>query len=115
MIATGTDVRPLEIVFFMRDVHSRLLFEQMKGRGARVLVTETELQRRHAGCRNRRTHFVIVDAVGVTDHPLVETRPLERQPHVPLEKLLEAVALGSTDTWTWCRRWPRASRGSIAA
>jgi len=43
MIATGTDVRPLEIVFFMRTIKSRTLFEQMKGRGARV-VTETELK-----------------------------------------------------------------------
>ena len=48
MIATGTDIRPLEIVMFMRAVKSRTMFEQMKGRGART-VTPTELQKRHSG------------------------------------------------------------------
>ena len=37
MIATGTDIRPIEIVWFMRAVKSRILFEQMKGRGVRVI------------------------------------------------------------------------------
>ena len=95
MIATGTDVRPLEILFFLRDVRSLNYFEQMKGRGVRVLSSD-EL-RGVTPDAETKDRFVIVDAVGVTDHPLVETRPLERQPHVPLEKLLEAVALGSTD------------------
>jgi type I restriction enzyme R subunit len=95
MIATGTDVRPLEILFFLRDVRSLNYFEQMKGRGVRVLSTD-EL-RGVTPDAETKDRFVIVDAVGVTDHPLVETHPLEREPHVPLEKLLEAVALGSTD------------------
>jgi type I restriction enzyme R subunit len=43
MIATGTDVKPLEIVFFMRSVKSRGFFEQMKGRGVRV-ISETEME-----------------------------------------------------------------------
>ena len=95
MIATGTDVRPLEILFFLRDVRSLNYFEQMKGRGVRIISSD-DLRgiTPDAAAKDR---FVIVDAVGVTDHPLIETRPLERQPHVPLEKLLEAVALGSTD------------------
>jgi type I restriction enzyme R subunit len=95
MIATGTDVRPLEILLFLRDVRSLNYFEQMKGRGVRVLSSD-ELQgvTPDAEAKDR---FVIVDAVGVTDHPQIESRPLERQPHVSLEKLLEAVALGSTD------------------
>ncbi|HEU5363905.1 MAG TPA: DEAD/DEAH box helicase family protein, partial [Hanamia sp.] len=33
MIATGTDIRPLEVLVFMRDVKSRSYYEQMKGRG----------------------------------------------------------------------------------
>ena len=37
MIATGTDVKPLECLLFMRDVKSKNYFEQMKGRGTRVL------------------------------------------------------------------------------
>jgi type I restriction enzyme R subunit len=95
MIATGTDVRPLEILFFLRDVRSLNYFEQMKGRGVRVLSSD-ELRgvTPDAVIKDR---FVIVDAVGVTDHPQIESRPLERQPHVPLNKLLEAVALGATD------------------
>jgi type I restriction enzyme R subunit len=96
MIATGTDVRPLEILFFMRDVRSLNYFEQMKGRGVRVLSSD-EL-RGVTPDAEAKDRFVIVDAVGVTDHPQIESRPLERQPHVPLDKLLEAVALGSTDT-----------------
>jgi len=95
MIATGTDVRPLEILFFMRDVRSLNYFEQMKGRGVRVLNSD-EL-RSVTPDATTKDRFVIVDAVGVTDHPQIESRPLERQPHVPLHKLLEAVALGSTD------------------
>jgi type I restriction enzyme R subunit len=95
MIATGTDVRPLEILLFLRDVRSLNYFEQMKGRGVRVLSPD-EL-RGVTPDAEVKDRFVIVDAVGVTDHPLVETRPLERQPHVPLNKLLEAVALGATD------------------
>jgi type I restriction enzyme R subunit len=95
MIATGTDVRPLEILFFLRDVRSLNYFEQMKGRGVRIISSD-DLRgvTPDAAVKDR---FVIVDAVGVTDHPLVESRPLERQPAVPLKSLLEAVALGATD------------------
>jgi len=38
MIATGTDIKPLEVLLFLRDVRSRVYFEQMKGRGTRVLT-----------------------------------------------------------------------------
>ena len=44
-----------------------------------------------------KTHFVLVDCVGVTEQALVDSRPLERQPTVPFDKLLQAVAFGSTD------------------
>ena len=37
LVATGTDVKPLEIVMFMRDVNSDVLYTQMKGRGCRTI------------------------------------------------------------------------------
>jgi type I restriction enzyme R subunit len=95
MIATGTDIKPLEIVFFMRQVRSRLLFEQMKGRGARV-VTETELQGVTPDAKSK-THFVIVDAIGLFAEEMSDTQPLERKKAVSLQKLMEVVAFGSRD------------------
>jgi type I restriction enzyme R subunit len=90
MIATGTDVRPLEVLIFLRDVRSRVFFEQMKGRGTRVL-TPTELQSVSGEEARAKTHFVIVDAVGVCESDKTESRPLDRQPTVPLGKLLQRV------------------------
>lgn len=96
MIATGTDIRPLEIVFFMRGVKSRSLFEQMKGRGARV-VTETELKQVTPDAE-AKDRFVIVDAIGIDPNEMNETRPLERKKNLPLDKLLELVAFGNRET-----------------
>jgi type I restriction enzyme R subunit len=95
MIATGTDIRPLEIVFFMRSVRSRSLFEQMKGRGARV-VTETELKQVTPDAASK-DRFVIVDAIGIDPNEMNETRPLERKKNVQLDKLLELVAFGNRE------------------
>jgi type I restriction enzyme R subunit len=95
MIATGTDVKPLECLLFMRAVRSRTFFEQMKGRGVRV-IDETELRGVTPDAR-AKTRFVIVDAVGVTETPLMDTAPLERKPAIPFEKLLSQVALGARD------------------
>ncbi len=95
MIATGTDVKPLEIVMFMRAVRSRIFFEQMKGRGARV-VDETTLNAVTPDAR-KKERFVLIDCVGVTEDELVDTQPLERQPSVGLGKLLEMVSFGSLD------------------
>lgn len=95
MIATGTDVRPIECLLFMRDVKSRNLFEQMKGRGARV-VTPTELQQVTSDASSK-DHFVIVDAVGVCESPLSDTYSLEKKPSVSFEKLLESVAFGNRE------------------
>jgi type I restriction enzyme, R subunit len=92
MIATGTDVRPLEIVFFMRSVRSRNFFEQMKGRGVRV-VTDTEFQSVTPDSKSK-THFVIVDAVGLSEEEMSDTHPLDRKPSASFEKLMEAVAMG---------------------
>ncbi len=92
MIATGTDVKPLECLLFMRAVRSRTFFEQMKGRGARV-ISETELRGVTPDAR-AKTRFVIVDAVGVTETPLMDTQPMERTPTVPFDKLLNQVSIG---------------------
>lgn len=89
MIATGTDVKPLECVFFMRDVRSAQYFEQMKGRGARTLKP-ADFQAVTPDAATK-TRFVIVDAVGVTEHDFVEP-PLNRQKSVSLKKLLDKAA-----------------------
>ena len=95
MIATGTDVKPLECVFFMRDVRSAQYFEQMKGRGARTIAS-ADFQAVTPDAENK-TRFVIVDAIGVTEHPFVEP-PLNRQKSVSLKKLLDkAAALALTE------------------
>ncbi|MGW6687477.1 DEAD/DEAH box helicase family protein [Streptomyces sp. NPDC054961] len=98
MIATGTDVKALESVIFLREVRSAVLFEQMKGRGART-IDATELREVTPGGdeRVRKERFVLVDAVGVTDSPLVDARPLvpagERQ--ISLAKLLDKAGTKS--------------------
>lgn len=96
MIATGTDVKPLEILLFMRDVKSLNYFEQMKGRGTRTLHFE-DLKRVTRTARHTKTHFVIVDAVGSTKSKKTDSRPLERKRGVPLKDLLNAIALGAQD------------------
>ncbi len=96
MIATGTDIKPLECLLFLRDVRSRVYFEQMKGRGTRVL-TPTDLQSVSGAEAKAKTHFIIVDAVGVCESDKTESRPLERKPTVAFEKLLLGVALGKRD------------------
>ena len=90
MIATGTDVKPLECVFFMRDVRSATYFEQMKGRGART-IPDTDFQVVTPDA-TAKTRFVIVDAVGVTEHDYVDAAPLDREKTVPLKRLLEKAA-----------------------
>jgi type I restriction enzyme R subunit len=95
MIATGTDIKPLEIVMFLRAVRSRNFFEQMKGRGVRV-IDPTDFQAVTPDARDK-THFVLVDCVGLCTQEMTDSRPLERQPRVAFEKLLQRVAFGSTD------------------
>ncbi|OGK75417.1 MAG: restriction endonuclease subunit R [Candidatus Rokubacteria bacterium GWA2_70_23] len=95
MVATGTDIRPVEIVAFMRAVQSRVLFEQMKGRGVRVIDAD-ELKGVTPDAQ-AKTHFVIVDCVGLTETGLSDTQPLERKRHVSFKALLEHVAAGGTD------------------
>jgi len=94
MIATGTDIKPLEIVMFMRAVKSRTFFEQMKGRGVRV-INPADLQSVTPDAK-AKDHFVIVDCVGVCERDMTDSRPMDQQKSVSLEKLLQAVALGNT-------------------
>jgi type I restriction enzyme R subunit len=96
MIATGTDVKPLECLVFLRDVRSRVYFEQMKGRGTRVL-SPTDLQAVSGAEAQAKTHFVIVDAVGVCESDKTDSRPLDRKPTEKLESILLGVALGKRD------------------
>jgi len=92
MIATGTDVKPLEVLLFMRDVKSINYFEQMKGRGTRTINSDS-LQLVSKTATNK-THFVIVDAIGATKSKKTDSRPLERKPSVPLKDLLGAATMG---------------------
>nr|BBH92751.1 type III restriction endonuclease subunit R [Thermogemmatispora argillosa] len=92
MIATGTDIKPLEVLIFMRPVRSRGFYEQMLGRGSRT-IDDTEFQR-VMGEEEGKTRFVVIDAVGVSERVMIDSGPLERKPGLGLEKLLEGVALG---------------------
>ncbi len=96
MIATGTDIKPLEIVFFMRAVRSRTLFEQMKGRGSRT-ISPDEL-RGVTGDATSKDRFVLIDAVGIDPNELNETKPLERKRSETLKALLEGIAFGKRET-----------------
>jgi type I restriction enzyme, R subunit len=96
MIATGTDIKPVEIVVFMRSVKSRSFFEQMKGRGVRV-CNPTDLAQVNPGEHVVKDHFVIVDAVGVCERDKTDSRPMDQKKAVPLDKLLQAVALGNVE------------------
>ena len=95
MIATGTDIKPVEVVFFMRNVRSRNFFEQMKGRGVRT-ISATDFNAVTPDARNK-DRFVIVDAVGVTETELSDSYSLDRRPTVPFDKLLDLVGMGDRD------------------
>ncbi|MHB1423320.1 MAG: type I restriction endonuclease subunit R [Gemmataceae bacterium] len=96
MIATGTDVKPLECIIFLRNVKSAGYFEQMKGRGVRVIDADS-LRNVTPDANEGKTRFVIVDAVGVCEHDKTESKPLDRKPSVPLDKLMNLVATGVAD------------------
>ncbi|CAM0998864.1 Restriction endonuclease subunit R [Rhodanobacter sp. Root179] len=96
MIATGTDVKPLEVLLFMRDVRSRGYYEQMKGRGVRSLDAES-LKKVSNSADSAKTHFVLIDAVGVEKSLKTESRPLEKKPGATLDQLLKSIAVGGAD------------------
>lgn len=99
MIATGTDVKPLECLLFMRDVKSRNYFEQMKGRGTRTLDHD-DLKKVTPSASSAKTHYVIVDAIGVTKSLKTSCQPLITKPSVPLKDLAMGVMMGVSDTDT---------------
>lgn len=96
MVATGTDIKPLECLLFMRDVKSKNYFEQMKGRGTRTIDLDS-LRKVTPTAKFTKDHFVIIDAIGVTKSLKTDSRPLEKKPGVPLKDLLQAVAVGARD------------------
>ena len=96
MVATGTDIKPVEIVVFLRSVKSRSFFEQMKGRGVRI-IERADLRAVNPGEHVVKDHFVIVDAVGVCERDKTDSRPMDTKKTVPFDKLLQAVALGNVE------------------
>ncbi len=96
MIATGTDVKPLECLLFMRDVKSRNYFEQMKGRGTRTLDADS-LKKVTPSAATAKTHYVIVDAIGVTKSLKTASQPLITKPSVSLKDLAMGVMMGARD------------------
>jgi len=87
MIATGTDIRPLECIIFMRDVRTKNYFDQMKGRGTRIIKPDDLLA--VTPDATSKTHFVIVDAVGVCEHAMSDTHSLSKNPSVSFKELLD--------------------------
>lgn len=96
MIATGTDIRPLEVLLFMRDVKSRSYYEQMKGRGTRTCTVEELRAKGTPSARYSKDHFVIIDAIGVEQSQKTDSRPLEKAPAMSLKDVLQSVAVGNT-------------------
>jgi type I restriction enzyme, R subunit len=96
MIATGTDVKSVECLLFMRDVKSRGYFDQMKGRGTRIF-SEDNLKKVSPSAFGNKTHFVIIDAVGVCKSLKTDSVQLERKPSVPLKDLMMNVVFGTKD------------------
>jgi type I restriction enzyme R subunit len=92
MISTGTDIKPLELLLFMRSVKSQGFFEQMKGRGTRT-IDDNDFQSVTPDARTK-THFVLVDAVGVYERLKTDDPSLERKRSLPLKAVLEDIALG---------------------
>jgi type I restriction enzyme R subunit len=96
MISVGIDVKPLECLLFMRDVKSKGYFEQMKGRGTRTFGYD-DLKKVTPSALSAKTHFVVVDAVGVTKSLKTDSRPLERKRSTSMKELLDAVTMGKRD------------------
>ncbi|KFM18351.1 Type I restriction enzyme EcoKI R protein [Marine Group I thaumarchaeote SCGC AAA799-P11] len=96
MIATGTDIKPLECIIFMRDVRTKNYFDQMKGRGTRT-ITPDDLMSVTPDAK-AKTHFVIVDAVGVCEHAMSDTHSLSTKPNVSFKKLLDKATDKNADT-----------------
>ncbi|REC94977.1 DEAD/DEAH box helicase family protein [Kushneria indalinina] len=95
MIATGTDIKPVEVLIFMRDVKSEGYYEQMKGRGVRT-IPDADLKAVTPDAKTK-TRFILIDAVGVTESKKNASQPLERKPSLSFDALLEQIAMGRRD------------------
>ena len=97
LVATGTDVKPIEVVMFMRDIESESLYTQMKGRGVRS-IGDDQLRIVTPNAFSKDLFF-LVDAVGVTEHEMKVTRPsTEPAPAIiSLKDLLERITHGYVD------------------
>ncbi|MEQ9145430.1 MAG: type I restriction-modification enzyme R subunit C-terminal domain-containing protein [Parvibaculaceae bacterium] len=95
MVATGTDIKPVEVLIFMRDVKSEGYYEQMKGRGVRT-IPDADLRAVTPDAKTK-TRFVLIDAVGVSESKKNASQPLERKHGISFEALLEQVAMGRRD------------------
>lgn len=95
MIATGTDIKPVEVLIFMRDVKSEGYYEQMRGRGVRS-IKNADLKAVTPDA-DTKTRFVLIDAVGVTESKKHVTQPLERKRSLAFEKLIDQIAQGRRD------------------
>ena len=93
MIATGTDVRALECLIFMRDVRSKNYFEQMLGRATRTLNYD-DLHKVTPSAKERKTGYIVVDAVGVMKSQKTTSRQLERKPSISIKQLMNSIAFG---------------------
>ena len=98
MISTGTDIKPLEVLLFMRSVKSEGFFEQMKGRGTRT-ISDTDFRAVTPDAQSK-THFVLIDAVGICERLKTDDPPLERKASLSFKNLLNSVALGRRDEET---------------
>jgi type I restriction enzyme R subunit len=108
MIATGTDVKPLECLIFMRDVKSRNYFEQMKGRGTRVV--DADALKKVSPSALAKTHYVIIDAVGVTKSLKTASQPLDSKPSIPFKDLAYGLMMGDRSEETVSSLASRLSR-----
>ncbi len=108
MIATGTDIKPLECLLFLRDVRSQLYFEQMKGRGTRTI--DPDALASVTPDAGGKTRFVLVDAVGVTESDKTDSRPMESKPSIAFDKLLLGIAMGKRDEPTLTTAASRLAR-----
>lgn len=93
LVATGTDVKPLEVLIFMRDVNSESLYVQMKGRGVRTI--KDDALHNVTPNADSKDIFYLVDAIGVTEHVKNSQAPEPTDGvNITLEKLLEQITHG---------------------
>ena len=97
LVATGTDVRPLEVLLFLNDIRSETLYAQMKGRGCRV-IKQSELRSVTPNATSKEL-FYIIDAVGVTESekvmPSIIVPGDDKIPNQTLAHILEKMAMNN--------------------